>query len=397
MSKMSNKKIGIIGAGAAGLAVATTISQFIHEKELDSKNLQVHVFERNSEVGKKILATGNGKCNITNINAHNFIETRDFFDGLGMLLTNESEGRMYPHSKQAKSVRDTLLASIDTSIIKIMTDTHIKNVVNNHSGFTIYDEKNNPYSYNKLIITTGGKAGMQYGSEGDGLRFARELGIDTVKIMPALVPMIYGKNPGFDLPSLKGVRVEATLTLQISGETVAVEKGELQFTDYGLSGICIFNLSRFLRDAPREDNDITDTKVLIDFAPQFTIDQLNSVLKRGLGASLKGVVNEKVERLIIAAGYDPVKDANIISKLLKSFSVNIKGTKGWKEAQVTSGGIDLEAVNQETMESKDVKNLYFAGEILNYDGPCGGYNLDWAFSTGIKAGKGVLEDTSLDD
>lgn len=390
MRESENKRIGIIGAGASGLAAAITAGRVLGAAEGFS-DWEIDLFEKNNECGKKILATGNGRCNITNTNADDYQISEGFFNDFGILLSLEDEGRMYPYSRQAKSVRDILVSALDSCGVRVITNTQIKSVEERGGIFILNDTSGKSYQYEKLVITTGGKAGIQYGSDGDGFKFARSLGVDVQPILPALSPMTYGHNPSFNLKGLKGVRAEVELTLKFGGESVATEKGEIQFTDYGLSGICIFNLSRHLKNAPRKDKEITDCEVVIDFVPEFSMKDLISIFENKLPAGLKGMVNEKVEKVLIDGGLDPKVNPKKVSTALKSFPVNINGTKGWKEAQVTSGGVDLLRVDLVSMESLDVENLFFAGEVLDYDGPCGGYNLNWAWKTGIKAGLGAID------
>ena len=396
MNSQNKNKIGIIGAGAAGLAAAVTVGSVLRSsKELNC--WQIDLIEKKNEPGKKLLATGNGKCNITNKNADDYGLCEKFFSDLGILFAEENAGRIYPYSKQALTVRDTLLAAVADCKVNIFTDVTIEKITNNDDGFLLIDQNNVQHRYDKLILTTGGKAGIQHGSDGSGLKMARELGIPIQPILPALVPMTYGKNPGLELTRLKGVRSFVNLRLKHRGRVIAEEQGELQFTDYGLSGICIFNLSRYLKKIPRDGNKIQDCTVEIDLAPDYSYDEILYLLSQNLKAGLKGIVNDKIVGMLVAAGMDPVKDAAKTAAAIKALFVNISGTKGWKEAQVTSGGIGLDHVHMATMEANHVKGLYLAGEILDYDGPCGGYNLSWAWKTGIAAGHGVIDGIEADD
>lgn len=396
MTKNRNKKIGIIGAGASGLAAAVTSSRVLGSAG-NFSSWQIHVFEKNEEAGKKILATGNGKCNITNEFAEDFQLCKSFFNDLGILFAKEDEGRMYPHSKQARTVQDALVGETLKNKVKIHTGTNITDVKKVDDGFIISDDTGKKHSFEKLIITTGGKAGIQYGSSGDGFKFARNFGLYLEPIMPVLVAVTYGKNPGFNLKQLKGVRARVRVNLEMGYRHEVTEEGEIQFTDYGLSGICIFNLSRYLKEAPRADKKIVNSKIIIDFAPEYKEEELIVLLESNLQAGLKGIVNEKVEKVFLDAGLNPDEDAIKVARTLKSFSINIDGTKGWKEAQATSGGVSLDQINMTSMESHNIKDLFFAGEVLDYDGPCGGYNLSWAWKTGIQAGLGVINGITSDD
>ena len=389
MKDKHKSKIGIIGAGAAGLAAAVTASCVLLKSEKTSE-WQIDLLEKKNEPGKKILATGNGKCNLTNKNAEDFQVCEKFFNDLGILLAEESDGRMYPYSKQARTVRDTLLSAAVSNDVNVFVDVTIEKIEKVEDGFLLIDQNKKRYKYQRLILTTGGKAGMQHGSDGSGLSMVRKLGVLVSPILPALVPMTYGHNPGLDLSGLKGVRTFVNLCLRNKQTVLAKEQGELQFTDYGLSGICIFDLSRYLKGIPKTSNRISNCTVQIDMVPDFSYDELVSLFENNLQAGLKGVVNEKIEKMLLNAGIHPGRDAAKAAGLLKAFSVNIDGTKGWKEAQVTSGGVQLDQINMESMESKNIEGLFLAGEILDYDGPCGGYNLSWAWGSGIKAGLGAV-------
>ena len=383
------KKIGIIGAGPAGLTAAITAGKVLKTSERFS-DWKIDLFEKNDEPGRKLLATGNGRCNITNEFAEDFQLSYSFFNDLGVVFAKEDRGRMYPYSRQARNVRDILVKTALAYDVDILSNTDIESVKHSNDIFVLKDKYEKEYEYSRLIITTGGKAGIQYGSTGDGFKFARDMGIKVKKILPSLVPMTYGDDQQYDLKKLKGVRAEAKLTLMIDGEEIADEYGEIQFTDYGISGICVFDLSRFLEDIKRETDSISDCTVLIDLLPQISEKELALLLDSGAPAGLKGIVNEKLERLLLDRGLDPQNDSIQIAETLKHFPLNIDGTKGWKEAQITSGGVPLEAIDTNCMESHEIPSLFFAGEILDYDGPCGGFNLNWAWKSGIQAGLGVI-------
>ncbi len=396
MSQDPKKKIGIIGAGPAGMAAAITAGRILTAAEGYSM-WQIDLLEKNEEPGKKLLATGNGKCNITNKFAEDFQIVQGFFNDLGIPFTEEERGRLYPYSKQAKTVRDTLVNAANTYGVNIITGMGIENICKPDNFFILRNASGKEHKYEKLIIATGGKAGIQYGSTGDGYKFARALGIEVSSILPALVPMTYCDAQEYDLKKLKGVRADAELTLIVNGEDIASEAGEIQFTDYGISGICTFDLSRYLKNLNRTSEDCTDCFVSINLTADLSEEDIYSLLESGPIAGLKGIVNEKIEALLLEKNLDPMEEVKYIIKLLKNFTVNISGTKGWKQAQVTAGGVSLSGVDLTSMESKAVDNLYFAGEVLDYDGPCGGYNLNWAWRTGIQAGLGVTNGIEADD
>ena len=396
MIENKKKRIGIIGAGPAGLTASVTASKILKEANMLS-HWQVDLIEKNAEPGKKLLATGNGKCNISNKNADDYQVIQSFFNDLGVLFVIEENGNMYPYSKQAKNIRDTLVNAALMNDVNIVQNTDINKVEFEEPFFILTSSENKLYKYEKLIITTGGKAGLQYGSVGAGYKFARSFGIEVSPILPSLVAMTYSEDENVDLKKLKGVRAKARLALEIDGKDIAYESGEIQFTYYGISGICVFNLSRYLKEAPRVGGRITKSFMNIDFIPEISNAALINILSNNPPAGLKGIVNDKIESLLLGRGLNLKDDVTEIVRLLKNFTVKIAGTKGWKEANVTSGGVLLNEINMKSMESKRIDNLFFAGEILDYEGPCGGYNLNWAWKTGISAGFGVLNGIKTND
>ncbi len=337
------KNIGIIGGGAAGLAAAVTIGRasdcggFAYDSVCHLK-LSVDLIEKNSEAGRKLLASGNGRCNISNESADDHKICESFFRKLGLIFTSEDEGRLYPYSKQAKNVRDVLIDTAVANGVNMVTDTDISGIElidipqadgdsssgpdvakfdvpqadgnsrsepdvakfdipqsdresspesytskfnvsklnsmnchndlsDRHQKFLLKTSDGREFIYDKLIIATGGKAGIQYGSSGLGLRFARNMGLAYTPVLPALVPMIYGDNEAYDLRRLKGVRSEVRLALCVDGKEQISESGEIQFTDYGISGICVFNLSRHMRNVRKNDGKMEGCSVIIDFFP----------------------------------------------------------------------------------------------------------------------------------
>lgn len=351
----------------------------------------VRLIEKNNILGRKLLATGNGRCNLTNRNCRDAEETLRFFAELGLLTRSEEEGRVYPYSEQAAAVQEALLSELLELGVEILYDREVKNLERHQNGFQIMTDKEQLFS-EAVILATGGKAGPQYGSTGDGYRFAKAFGHQAIRLMPSLVQLV-SDQPFFK--ELKGARAKGQAELLRGDEIVDRETGEIQFTEDGLSGICIFNLSKeYVR------GDI----IRIDLFPDYSnvaLEELLSgrrktLLGRDVSGFFSGILHKKLIPVVInelsldgkrtAADLTPWEITGI-AELLKGWNISITGTKGWKEAQVTAGGIDLAEIDLNTMESRLVPNLYFAGELLNVDEKCGGYNLQWAWSSGLTAGK----------
>lgn len=348
--------------------------------------LKVCILEKKNQLGKKILATGNGKCNLSNRACPGVGKTLDFFRELGVLTRTDAQGRIYPYTEEARAVREALAQRAASLGVEAETSSEVISVEKKQDGNFSVRLGNKTLCARKVLIACGGKAGSAYGSTGDGFRFARNLGHTVQKPVPVLTAVEVKEN----LERLSGIRAKGSVRLDYKDETVFSEEGEIQFTKTGISGICVFNLSRFLLlpEGRKLEDGFDDYKVYIDFFPEW--DDLEAVLEErksaGLSESrlLQFLVRRPVAEMIqeTTAG-----DTKQTAKLLKAFPLSPKGVKGWDFAQATKGGVCLEEINQDTMESLLVPGLYFAGEVLDYDGPCGGYNLQHAWETGMTAGK----------
>lgn len=351
----------------------------------------VRLIEKNSILGRKLLATGNGRCNLTNTNCRESEATLRFFAELGLLTRVEAEGRVYPYSEQAAAVQEALMSELRNLNVEVLCNVEVQAIEKANPGFQIISGKDRFYS-DAVILTTGGKAGPQYGSTGDGYRFVKALGHHVVRPMPSLVQMVSDRSI---FKELKGVRSKGQAELLRGDEVVDRETGEIQFTEDGLSGICIFNLSK-----EYAQGDI----IRIDLFPEYSEEALEDIFtnrrktleNRRMSEFFNGMTHKKLIPVLLAelsldqsrkaAGLNR-EDITKIVQLMKGWKISITGTKGWKEAQVTAGGVDLAEIKINTMESVLVPDLYFAGELLNVDEKCGGYNLQWAWSSGITAGK----------
>lgn len=388
-------KVGIIGGGYSGVISAIYAS----------KNSEVTILERNPSLLKKLLLTGNGRCNYFNedmsldkfhssnesyikeiLTKENIKEVVDFYYRLG-LFSKVKNGYYYPYSNHASSVRDLLIGKLKELNVNIKTDYLVNKIEKYNDKFIINDE----LEFDKIIIGTGGMAYPKTGSDGIGYELLKDFNHNITKLSPSLVQI---KSNNKYLKELSGIRCESKLTLFKNNEIVKKEIGELQFTDYGISGICTFNLSSRLDD--KNDNQY----ILINFMPisikdfdLFMKSSSNTIFER-----LEGFLNYKLVKVLlkISSISEDKKYSEITNKQkedlinnLFNYRVNIIGTKSFDNSQVTKGGLDLNEINPLTMESKKVKGLYVVGELLDLDGDCGGYNLTIAFVTGLIAGTNI--------
>jgi predicted Rossmann fold flavoprotein len=393
-------KVVVVGGGFAGLVSAITCKK-------NNPSNEVIILEKLNVPGKKILVTGNGRCNYYNSKEENkfyhsnnidFIEnidkeaikSLDFYNKLGIIPTIK-DGYYYPYSKEASTIRNALLEECNKLGIKIETNYKVENVIKNDS-FII----NNNLICDKLIIATGSPC---YYKDEDlsGYEIAKSLGHNMVKLVPSLVQLICKGNY---FKAWAGIRSDARVSLYIENELIKEERGEVMLTDYGLSGICIFNLSG---DASRAISDNLYVRININFLP-FLDENIYKFLEErdmSIRSSLSRILNSKLVDVIIdkcnlngSTSFKELTDdeKDILVDNLLAFKVDVKDTKGFANAQVASGGIDTRDVDKNTMESKIVKGLFFAGEILDVDAICGGYNITFATLSGIKAGIGAAND-----
>lgn len=394
--------IYIVGGGASGLFAAICAAR---------RNKKVTILEHKDKPGKKILATGNGKCNYTNlvqkeefyrssnpafagevIRAFDVNATVDFFKEIG-IYPMDRNGYLYPNSGQAASVLEVLLLEAERTGVTIECNAHVQKIDKNLSIYTA-DRK---YQAEGIILAAGGKAAPAHGSDGSGLSIARELGHHILTPLPALVQLKSGEKY---FKTLSGVRTEAEVRLFIDKQMKAFEKGEVLLAEYGLSGIPVMQISRYAAEALGRGSKVT---AVLDFLPFLTKEELKEMLyyrlqrnvKETLEEAFLGLLNKKLAYVAIKESkLDPyhrmkdIKDSQLTQLVnqLKEWKVPITDTHSFEHAQVMAGGIDTKEINPVSMESKLIKGLYFAGEIVDVDGTCGGYNLQWAWSSGHAAG-----------
>ncbi len=397
---MKKADILIIGGGASGLAAA------IEAKRTDSTK-SVTVLEHLPKVGKKILATGNGRCNLGNLNAadHSYTNSRfakfaveeygvqslvDFFQSMGLYCRADSEGRLYPMSNSAASVLDALRFECENLGVDFRCDEKVTEIKKSAAGFTV----NSTYTAKNVIIATGGKAAPSQGSDGSGYPLLKSLGHKITQLSPSLVQI---KTDATKTKALKGVRAKAALRLSTGGTS----EGEILFTDYGISGIAAMDLSRHIKSDKKAE-------IFIDLLPEFDAEKAKEILisiikhnpKIPAEQMLGGIIHKAIGTAVIksALSYLPKtaneikpKQAAIIAAELKNFVLSVTGTKGFNDAQVTKGGADVSEFDSRTMMSKKADGLFVCGEVLDVDGACGGFNLAWAFASGRLAGKNAAK------
>lgn len=422
-------KLLIIGAGAAGITAAITAKDY---------GVDVAIIEGNDRVGKKILTTGNGRCNITNktiddtlkkyessknngdgpykvpyhssnkdfflpvLRSFTVEDTINFFSMLGLPLTSLEGGKMYPLSLQASSVLDILRMALEEREIPVYCGNKVIEIQSHKSAYKVKTksaEGEQVYSCEKLIICTGGKSASATGSDGSGYTLARSLGHQIITPLPALVQL---KLDYKNLKALSGIKFNGVAEILVDGENLRSEFGEILFTDYGISGPPILQLSRIASSSLDAGKRV---EVRVNMMPDTDCEDLDNFLEnhkamfghRSISSAFIGIVNKKLIPILLKeAGIDNIhkplwelswKEKKALMNLLKSWTFPVTGTNSFANAQVTAGGVDTREVEAESLESKLHKNLYFAGEILDVDGDCGGFNLQWAWSSGAIAGR----------
>jgi len=405
--------LAIIGGGAAGLIAA------IHAAYNCENKFKILILERMDRIGKKILATGNGRCNFTNINTDiknyhgvnpSFVKyaiekfsvdyTLNFFNNIGVFPKEEKDGKIYPYSDQASSILDALRNEVQRLNIEVKTNFEVKKIIPNKKGFKIISRSNEIIYSKKVIVTAGGCASPNLGSNGTGYNILKDVGHNITKISPALVQL---KTSQKLVKGLQGIKFIGLASCFVDNAFFSQEYGEILFTDYGLSGPPIFQLSCI--SAVNKN-----VRIDIDFMPQYSMKDIFDILinrkemLKHLTAEhfFTGLLNKKIGYVISKkAGIEklsfPISNISkdIIWKMvyiIKSLQFDITENNGWNNAQVTAGGVFTNEIDSKTMQSKIVNGLYIAGEIVDIFGDCGGFNLQWAWSSGALAGFSAAEE-----
>ncbi len=409
---MRSTEVLIIGGGAAGMVAAI---------EAARAGKKVLILEKMKRLGKKLLATGNGRCNYTNfvqkkdcyrgedskkafeaVERFGFSDTVEWFKEIGVLPA-QRQGYFYPASFQAVSVLHALERELQRLKVEIHTEETVLSISagNGKPGFAVNTDKSS-YLAKKLLVCTGGKAAPVHGSSGDGYLFASALGHTVVPPLPALTSLVLDGN---FMKEWAGNRLQGRVWLiSGAGGEIAGDEGEIQLVDYGISGIPVFQVSRFAAKALEEKKEVF---LGMDSMPAYSYEELYRELIRrkeragevySAGDLLEGMLPDKLIKVILKLSSVSVKEPaerlgerklHGILKMIKEFRVRVKAVSGFEKAQVCAGGIPLEEIEMETFASKIVKNLFFAGEVLDVDGICGGYNLQWAWTSGILAGRHI--------
>lgn len=414
----------IVGAGASGLMAGICAAR---------RGKKVLIIDRMAKAGKKIYATGNGKCNYTNtqydydsyrgenvdivsqvLGKFSYENTIDFFEELGILAKNK-DGYIYPYSEQASSIVEVMLMELDNLGVKILLEENVEKIIKlknedkgknsvsnkgeynvNHNGeddsgnigeYMVITDKNK-HTCSKVILATGGMASPKLGSNGSGYAIAESLGHSIVALNKALVQL---KAKGKEYKSLSGVRIQGKVTMYIEGEGNRTNYGEFVFTDYGISGIPIMQLSRYAAVGLSKKKKV---RIELDFYPDIDDKELLVLLRnrqkncyyKDNYELLIGMINSK-----LAAYIDRKSNGRLeaMIRYMKKLPMEIVDTNSWDNAQVTAGGVSTSELDYHTMESRISKGLYIAGELMDIDGTCGGYNLQWAWATGYIAGNNV--------
>jgi len=403
------KQVTVIGGGSSGLMAAINAARC---------GAAVVLLERLDRVGKKLLATGNGRCNLSNADCsasrfHGgdpaFIaeilarfpveKTIDFFEKLGIACKTEDQGKIYPQSDQASAVLDVLRWELERLHVEVRTGCEVIRISPRSAGFVLSLADGKELGAGLVILAGGGRAGPQFGSDGSGLRLAHELGHRLIEPLAAIVALRLGAD---FLRRLKGVKFVGRAEVRCGDDVLRQEAGEILFSDNGVSGPPVLQLSRTAAVALRKKK---APRIVLDLFPQSSLDELDAALAnrfrlqghKSLAMGLVGLLNKRLIPVVLAqAGVPdssiacialPAQARQRLAALLKSWSFPVVGTQPWPQAQVTAGGIALDEVDPATLESRLVPGLYFCGEILDVDGDCGGFNLQWAWSSGFVAGR----------
>lgn len=401
-------RVGIIGGGASGLMAAVTAAK---------AGAQVSVLEKNGRVGKKILATGNGKCNFTNMTLSSedyysqcstrladyfgqFSNTNilSYFQSNG-ILTKSRDGFCYPRTEQASTVLDMFRNECKAYQVNLITDCLISAVKKKNNTFCVYFEDGNKMEFERIILACGSYASETKLPNFSGYDMAKLFGHKIEPVLPALTQVVCA---GKDWKAIAGVRCQGCVSLYVDDKLTSTETGEIQLTEYGLSGFPVFQLSRFVAKGHYEGKKM---HAFVDFLPELSKEQWKEIVLKKIDsinqssttmeAFLNGFLHKKLNTMFIRQ-YEIKSDALMkdISKQtilsiclgMKTWKVKVLETKPFVNAQVCQGGVSLDKINQ-NMESMLVPGLFFAGEMVDVDGRCGGYNLQWAWTSGYIAGK----------
>lgn len=402
--------IVIVGGGASGLTAAIFAAR-------KAPGAAICILERLDRVGKKLLTTGNGRCNITNrdqsperyhtaapatarqvLAAFPLEKTQAFFEDLGLLLTFDENGRAYPYSLQASAVLDALRAEAEALGVSVRCGVFVTGIRRSGEGFVLtirQDEEESRLFCRRVILAAGGSAAPKLGSDGNGCRLLAGLGHPILSQTPAIVQL---KTDTTWTRPLKGVKIQGRATLYITGKRRRSETGEILFTDYGLSGPPVLQISR---EAARDKG---EAAVSVDCMPEYPFHRVGALLRgraarrpgQAMEAFFTGLLHKRLGQVLIKscglslhqpAGKLTPADWKALTAAVKDFRFPVTGTTGFSNAQTTAGGAALRSFHERTLESRLIGGLFACGEVLDVDGDCGGYNLQWAWASGYVAGR----------
>lgn len=407
LSKGKKKTVLIIGGGASGMVAAIEAARY---------GSDVILLEKENRVGKKLLATGNGRCNFANTAAQPrhfhgaddrivqsvlkkvpVAEVLSFFEMIGITSKEEEDGKIYPYSDQGSNVLDLLRYEMQRMGVLVKTEQQAASFHKQPERWRIETTSGDRYEAEGVILAAGGKAGSQFGANESGYHLAKSVGHTLTPLTPALVQI---KLEAPWLKTLKGVKWQGAATVTASGKPLRREKGELLFTDYGISGPPILQLSRHVHGHTDEKielwihllHDWTSEAVENHFMARFHLDPDKPAELCLVGLFHKRLIpvlfrEAGISSLQQPAHMVPIKSIKLLASICQNWKIPITGTLSWQQAQVTSGGVSTREINPDTMASLIVPGLYLTGEIMDVDGDCGGFNLYWAWATGMIAGR----------
>lgn len=422
---MKNKTVLVVGGGAAGHIAAITVAR---EAEKKGEKVNIIIAEKLDRVGKKLLSTGNGTCNLTNENCTGeryhgeerlqiervlarFTpeDTVDFFEGIGVLTRVDGE-KVYPYSLQASSVLDCLRAETARRGIKERCSCEVLRLKRENGGYSVKLKTETVFA-DRVIITAGGKTAPSLGGGDGGYTLVKSLGHTVKPLYPALVPV---KCVSPICKSLKGIKFDGMVSVVGDGRNYRTESGEILFTDYGLSGPPILQISRIVSEYHSLNKTIGGKKVgkvelILNLMPGYSVFEIMRLIKERMTIRkgetvenlLTGMLNKRLGQAVLkAAGIAPLSrpvsslmqhEAEILAQLINRWAFETSGTLSWVNAQATAGGVPFSEVYIDSLESKVSKGVFLAGEVLDVDGDCGGFNLQWAWSSGYVVGESVAK------
>ncbi len=414
---MAKKNIVILGGGASGFMAGIQAATML-QKQIQNEEVRIQILERCDKVGRKILATGNGRCNLTNSNMSlehfysgnpvlvasvieqfTLDDTLDFFAELG-LWTTEENGKIYPYSLQASTVLDLLRQrAADLGIIEVCS-FEVAGIQRMPQGFLLKNKQGESVGADILIMAAGGCASPSLGSNGTGHRLMASLGHQVTDLFPAITQI---RTETDIVKSIQGIKVNGILTLKEGATVLGTEEGEILFTEYGLSGPPAFQLARIVGEAVRGKKK-REIFAYIDFMPEHGTSTVMKMLEtravaykgKTLEQFMLGLFNKRIGQVMIKTINKKLTDKveeiqykewAALARAVKNMRFHCIGTQSFQNAQVTAGGVSAYEFDEETLASKKVPGLYACGEVLDVDGACGGYNLQWAWSSGFVAGR----------